>query len=212
MSEPICEICGRTIGLGEGCCAHGTPHVYEWEEECYRLGYEREKARAEEKEQALDGASQRVARYADRLTAAEARADRYEADPRFSACKALLIAAEGRAEEAERRLADRGAGLDALTEKMARVKEMAESLAAAEQRASEARAALERCIGALDVALDGLCREEKRYREWVAIITNARAAAYAALPVEPARRQVTENANALGAPAARSPATPEEES
>jgi chromosome segregation ATPase len=205
MSEPICEICGRTIGLGEGCCAHGTPHVYEWEEECYRLGYEREKARAEEKEQALDGASQRVARYADRLTAAEARADRYEAE--FSACKALLIAAEGRAEEAERRLADRGAGLDALTEKMARVKEMAESLAAAEQRASEARAALELAREQCALTERPPAKRLATLREILDLAIDR-----AALPVEPARRQVTENANALGAPAARSPATPEEES
>jgi hypothetical protein len=167
MSEPICEICGRPIGLGEGCCAHGTPHVYEWEEECYRIAYERTLARA----------------------------DRYEAE--FSACKALLIAAQQRAERAEAGRAE--AERKVLTLEQT-TKGACDLYQAAEQRASEARAL------ALREAADEVLRDLLAPLHVIA----ARLRALAALPVEPARRQVTENANALGAPAARSPATPEE--
>jgi hypothetical protein len=114
-----------------------------------------------------------------------ARADRYEAE--FSACKALLIAAEARAEEAERRA--RGWTENAV-------------------RAGQLTAAVEREAASLRAALEWIGNDEATS---ALILRTVARDALAALPVEPARRQVTENANALGAPSARSTATPEEE-
>jgi hypothetical protein len=202
MSEPICEICGRTIGLGEGCCAHGTPHVYEWEEECYRLGYEREKARAEEALHCCDVTT-------DHWNEALARADRYEAE--FSACKALLIAEQKRAERAEAGRAEAQRDLRDFKRDCDRMLEDAyQGGKRAEARAEEARAALEQLATLADN--EGwvfVTESDARYTARTIIHRALRA--LAALPVEPARRQVTEHANALGAPAARSPATPEED-
>jgi hypothetical protein len=141
MSE-VCEICGREKA---NCNVHPPSFLCDlaWSAsraEHFYTGYERTLARA----------------------------DRYEAE--FSACKALLIAAQQRAERAE---AER---------------------AAAEARAKEA----EEAHRALREIWGQSCDHE---RTILAQRDEARAA-LAALPVEPARRQVTENANALGAPAA----------
>jgi hypothetical protein len=161
MSE-VCEICERKKDDGKGSddtCEREYLGLGTDDSRCYRLGYER----------------------------ALARADRYEAE--FAACKALLIAAEGRAEEAERRAREWKETADKYT-----LKWDAELVrrAAAEQRASEVRAALEEMFEQF---------ENFEYTTGTEAIQRARAA-LAALPVEPARRQVTENANALGAPAA----------
>jgi hypothetical protein len=111
MSE-VCEICARKKDDGKGSddtCEREYLGLGTDDSRCYRLGYERTLARA----------------------------DRYEAE--FAACKALLIAAEGRAEEAERRAREWKETADKYT-----LKWDAELVrrAAAEQRASEVRALL----------------------------------------------------------------------
>jgi hypothetical protein len=141
MSE-ICVVCQRPVNQRPFYASED--FICGSEEECYRLGYKRE----------------------------QARADRFEAE--FSACKALLIAAEGRAEEAERRAREWNETADKYT-----LKWDAELVAraAAEQRASEAR----------DLALREaaeLCDETgPGYYPWLA----QRIRDLAALPVEPAR-------------------------
>jgi hypothetical protein len=163
-------------------------------------------------------------------------ADRYEAE--FSACKALLIAEQKRAEKAE---ADRAAAeaeradiKKALHVACKAGRQSEEALAAAEQRASEARAALERNQEAMRLALGTLApilaRFEKRcatglsgpldkgesgeghtptehkhlraLRQEIQRMQAAHDAALAALPVERARRQVTEITQEAGTPRA----------
>jgi hypothetical protein len=134
-----------------------------------------------------------------------ARADRYEAE--FAACKALLIAEQKRAERAEAERAEAQRDLRDFKRDCDRMLEDAyQGGKRAEARASEALAALaaiDHCIETTHLDMGGKHRyglrgspEERRAA--VDLVKRA----LAALPVEPARRQVTENANALGAPAA----------
>jgi hypothetical protein len=166
MSE-MCSVCGRekiapqmihpTMDmprLARACRAGATLQAGGFDAECLRLGYERTLARA----------------------------DRYEAE--FSACKALLIAAQQRGERAE---AERAATEAETRKNNEQIQYACRRLAAAEQRASEARAALER-------AEEGLLAHGAPYvpvgviRSWVDELRRA----LAALPVEPARPEQKE--------------------
>jgi hypothetical protein len=125
----------------------------------------------------------------------QARADRYEAE--FAACKALLIAEQKRAERAE---AERAAAERDLRDFKRDCDRMLDDAyqggKRAEQRASEARA-----LAFRDAAtIADNCQGSPNWD--IAERLRGAAIALAALPVEPARLQVTDNANALGAPAA----------
>jgi hypothetical protein len=137
----------------------------------------------------------------------QARADRYEAE--FSACKALLIAEQKRRERAEAERAEATAEDDKNLDGAQR------TVDALRGQLSEARAALERVQGcvvraahALALALKGdgidgadLTETTTGVSAGLVEVDAHITRALAALPVEPARRQVTENANALEAAA-----------
>jgi hypothetical protein len=127
-----------------------------------------------------------------------ARADRYEAE--FSACKALLIAAQQRGERAEAERAEAERKVLTLEQTTRGACDMYQ---AAEQRASEARAlALEEAAQvATATCSQGECWPHAIMETLDCEIAQA-IRALAALPVEPARRQVTEITQEAGTPRA----------
>jgi hypothetical protein len=160
----ICEVCGKekwpdnAILGGDALCSRTHPHGgTRGAAACLFVGYEREKARAEETERQLASCKEswRVSTLV--VAETEARADRYEAE--FSACKALLIAAQQRAERAEAERAE--------------AQEFIRSVVEYDEYRDDD-----------EDPLQILARIEARAREVLR--------ALAALPVEPARRQVTE--------------------
>jgi hypothetical protein len=176
MSE-ICGVCGRPDAFyeayGDTCRTSIEGYTAEEEATCYRLGYQRTLARA----------------------------DRYEAE--FSACKALLIAEQKRAERAE---AERAEAEEHENSWAINATDFAAiqngRVAAAEQKASEARAlALEE---AAEKALSFCPVNTTNHRCYPVEIAEA-IRALAALPVEPARRPGQKEIQRAGAVAPTPP-------
>jgi hypothetical protein len=183
MSE-LCEICGREFGDEPSQCFLRNDAAGLLEEaECYCLGYEREQARA-------DRSEAEFAACKALLTAEQKRAERAEAE------RAEALARAKEAEEAHRALREIwGQSCDHERTILSQRDEARHRAGVAEQRASAARAlAIEEAARAAEQAPHPF--SDSGY------YAAQRIRALAALPVEPARRQVTENANALGAPAA----------